>query len=139
MRLHDIQVAPTTAIIWGHWFGGNGRAIDNGIFHAVRIERRAPFHEIGTPRANYRIYWRPWDRPTDRLPTDALCHNVQTRARWPRFYDRQYDWAGRLNGRACETCATFNPTTIRDLNRDDPWTTIPDTERPTTPDPVTGL
>ncbi len=138
MNLHSIG-ATHQALVWmiptGHNGQPIGRAEDKG-YHLYPVDRGTPNAPVGS---TYRRWWNPWgDFPTVD-PKTPICGQIRSTARNPYLQD----WGG-YNGR-CAACAAIATAgrlvtgTRGELLATDPWAAIPERDRPTTPDPVTGL
>ena len=149
MNLHDIIPKRLTALVWFYITGGNGQLIGRqDMHHLFEIERGTPppAEQNAQPwRHDPRNYWRPWGTSPYRNNTRqlVLCQLrvVRTQARlmqpnrvWGVQLDLQCPECTRIAGeRGLYT--EYSQTLITN----DPWNTIPQHNRATTPDPLTGL
>lgn len=149
MNLHSITPNVFTVAMTMYPVGANGHHLTR-IAHLWLVNRGTPppLGEERPPWARAHTWWRParywWHPyepniwPGDEASLTPLCGRLKSRSRDPHLsiaYDRDD---------VCETCidvATargYKYGSRREILRDDPWTTIPQEHRGTTPDPLTG-
>lgn len=154
--LHEITVGNPIAYIWATIHGGNGQIVGNRTNpkHIVPLERNTPPpldpRADGTWMNGYgRRYWTPWSHPIGGAD-QAICRAIRTRGRPQNQYIQVSSWGwnpdpGAPPPGACPDCLTaavrmgVTPKMKQDVDNQDPWYRIPQANRMTAVDPVTGI
>lgn len=145
-NLHAIVGGRMEAMIWAYVSGGNGRDIGaiNGrtTAHAFRAQRGTPPQMAPTNRYSSRPYWTPFQFPDYNMSAEQIltpaCGRLRSSARYPRISTA---YEGGWNTNFCPVCLRIAPDTRyhRAVMMADPWIAIPQANRSTTLDPVSGV
>lgn len=161
--LHSFVNKQQTAWIWGFLMGRNGRTLTADpqsptgfIAHAYEIQRSAPALpplppgtrvQWGDPNYHtwsHRRNFVPWRGPTTReAAITPVCGRLSTRSSAPMFIDVP-PYQMRYQNITCPNCSTIlerrniQITTLSDLVRNDPYSSMGYEGRVYEPDPVSG-
>ena len=152
-QLHSLRPKMSTALIWAHPVS-QLRDIAVGVTrderwnpanHLYEVPRGTPPRPGLTTSGWNRRWWNPYQPTTDNTPIEfflqPICGLVMKTSSKTIKLSGANNWS-----RFCPDCVRINGG-ARALEgqdfywnrRRDPWLTIPAEQRPTTPDPISGL